>query len=245
MSSSYRLSGAAAESLSLLATCLDMVNQFVRLDIDSSGLVVTCTDHDDTISIRYLLPVETIGDTSPPVAPQSVHIRCMDVVRCIQNAQGCVQITTDAACWTISDLAGNTTAWTTSVKDTRWTYPNTMQYDCAIQIPTSTFLLFGQHITLCESYVRVSSHGCNDITMHAEGEFLSIQIQNEAPGVPVVVGTHPCVVRCTFKYLRAVLSILQRVDQLTVCLVHGDCLFWTIPFSTGMLSVFIKDVPVY
>lgn len=243
MSSSYRVSGAGVDSLSLLATCFDMVNQMVRLDIDPSGLLVRCTDHDDTIHVRYLLPVETTAYV-PHGHEGTVCVRCTDLIQLIQNAQGCLQITDTVGSWTICDLAGNTTVWTASAKQKLWEYPNMKQYDCSLRIPTATFLLYVQHITLCESYVLVSSHGFDDLSMHADGELISIQIQNESPGF-VVSGSHPYTVRCTFKYIRAMLAILQRVDQLEICITSGECLFWSLPVSIGTLSIFVKDVPIY
>ena len=106
-----------------------------------------------------------------------------------------------------------------------------------MRLPVEDFLLYVQQISLCESLVRVASHGTNDLTLTSRGELLSVRIQNHSPpAVPPV-----SVVHCTFKYMRAILSILQKVDTLDIVLIDQAGMYIEVPIGTGTLSVLLKD----
>ena len=80
---------------------------------------------------------------------------------------------------------------------------------------TADFLLYVQHLSMCESAVNVSSQGPGHLRFEAEGELIAVVIQHAEldESAPVV---------CTsvvFKYIRAILPVLQRVDTLVVQIV--------------------------
>jgi hypothetical protein len=110
-------------------------------------------------------------------------------------------------------------------------------HDCLVSIPSVDFLLYVQHITLCENHARVSSHGMNDVTLESEGESVSIRIQNKS----VISTGRSHTLNCTFKYIRAVLSIIQKTEILDVFITHGKCLFFKVDVAPGILYIVLKD----
>jgi hypothetical protein len=71
--------------------------------------------------------------------------------------------------------------------------------------------------------------------MVANGELLSIQIQNEEQAS--IMGTDASTVHCTFKYIRAVLAILTKLDAIDVRITNGQ---WLV-LVAGPLTIRLKD----
>ena len=103
--------------------------------------------------------------------------------------------------------------------------PKPVSSDCSIPMRMTDFLLYIQHITLCEQYVRVTSCGTGDLMLYASGEVVSMKITNGV--VPVVQPVYT--VSCTFKYLRAMVEMLQYHDEVTLCLCSNQYLYLEVP----------------
>jgi hypothetical protein len=231
---SYHVSSVHIGVLTNVVQCFETMNQFVRLDIDPSGLRIQCVDHDDTTVMNYIVPV-MLGVID---VRSMVYIRCDQVLQFIQCVHGDIYIDLEADnIWSVRDTTGHSCRWSTG----RHKPPPHTTIDslsgCVVCVPSVDFLLYVQHISICESYVCVSSQGINDLMMKSDGELCSIQIQNQ-----VVVRNDPQhVVKCTFKYIRAILSILQKAELLEMLVIHKTCLYMNVPVSTGSLSIMLKD----
>ena len=237
----YQVSCTNSGSLASVVQCLETMNQFVRLDIDPSGLRVQSVDHDDTTLMTYTLPVLSIGGIC---VRSSINMRCDQILQFLLCTHGDIHIgiDSDPTIWSVRDSSGQSCLWSTGRQ-----LPNHHDIPASISgyavcIPSVDFLLYVQHISLCESYVRVSSHGTNDVTLSSDGELISIRIQNQ----PVVHdGTEIVVVQCTFKYIRAVLSIIQKSVKLDMFITDGTCVNINVPMATGTLSIILKDKTVH
>lgn len=208
------------------------MNQGLVLTIEASGLRIQCSDHDDTTVMSYIILSE---DDQKINGAFSISVSCDLVLQSLQYVNGdmYLHMLPDGS-WSVQDLYGSSSSiWPNTIEATV-TVP-TGPPDCVVRMISTDFLLYVQHITLCESYVRVSSYGGNDISMVANGELLSIQIQNEEQAS--IMGTDASTVHCTFKYIRAVLAILTKLDAIDVRITNGQ---WLV-LVAGPLTIRLKD----
>jgi hypothetical protein len=241
---SYSIHRECLGFLSAMVACMETVNQRVYMVIDPSGLCIQSMDHDNTTDIRYTLPVETHNDDD---RYSMVCVSCVDVLQFIQCVQGKISITVEEGGeWHLGDSTGHVCIWTNRVRSTHSTMSRGHQrrlehYDYTLRIPTADLLLYIQHISLCESYVCVSSHGVNGLSMVADGELLSIQIQTQSQ-VQTTSQNPPHVVHCTFKYVRSVLSILQKIEYIDLFIIQGEGLFLQVTVGPGTFVIMLRDV---
>ena len=229
----YTLQCATIGALSNIVSCFDGMNQLVSLDIGPSGLKVQSVDHDGTTVLTYTLPLDGYGYHA------KVYVKCEQVIQYLERVHGNVCIEIDEGSWSLCDATGHACMWPTGISQPIPNMPSLVvdSHNCLVSIPSVDFLLYVQHITLCENYVRVSSHGMNDVTLESQGELVSIQIQNQS----VISTGLPYTLNCTFKYIRAVLSIIQKTEILDVFIIHGKCLFFKVNGASGTMSVVLKD----
>jgi hypothetical protein len=235
---SYTVPCSTIGALSTVLSCFDSMNQLVSLDIVSGGLQIQSVDHDATTVLTYTLPMEATGGYYTDNV--KVYVKCEQVLHYIDRAHGNVNIEVSGGSWSLRDTTGQACVWSTVTKQP---LPNTPSicvdhHDCMISMPSTDFLLYVQHITLCENYVRVSSHGMNDVTLESEGELISIQIQNQS----IVQTGRVYSLLCTFKYIRAILPLIQKTEILNVCITHGNNLFFNIDVFPGTLCIVLKDM---
>ena len=237
---SYQVSSFHVGALTQVVQCFETINQYVFLEIESSSLRIQCVDHDDTTVMNYVVPVVSTGERC---MRSMVYIRCDQMLQFIQCVHGDVYIDFESDnTWSARDITGHSCLWSTGRHKPPPPTTTDGLSECVVCIPSVDFLLYVQHITICESYVRVSSRGTNDLTMESEGELVSIQIQNRPE---VHEDRQHVVMKCTFKYIRAILSILQKLEKLDIYITDKTCLYMKVPLGTGALSVMLKDKTRY
>jgi hypothetical protein len=240
----FKIPCATIVALSNMLTCFDTMNQLVRLDIVPSGFELHSVDHDGTTVLHYITPIESSDGHYTGNA--AIYVNCEHFLQYIERAHGTVYIDIredPAITWSLRDTAGHTCVWSTANIQPPYSSPLVLMdsTECKVSIPSADILLYIQHITLCESQVNVSSCGKNDVSLCSQGELISIQIQNQPIGTTNVLYS----VNCTFKYVRAVLSILQKTEMIDMFIVHGKCLFFKVDVFPGILYIILKDMTSY
>jgi hypothetical protein len=247
----YTLSCAHFGTWSNMIQCFESMNHFVRLDLGPDGLEMQSSDHDETTLLKYSLPVmSTTRDDCPPPPRSMVYMACAVVLQFLQSVQGDVHIefgvspdedeAAAAAWWSLRDTTGHVWRWTTGLCRQEVWSPRQICHDRVVCMETAEFLLYAQHIALCESFVDVYSHGPYDLSLQAKGELVAIRIQNNpllAPPSPLSSYT----LRCTFKYVRALLSILQKTESVNLFITHQTSLCLQVEVAPGTLSVLLRN----
>ena len=194
----------------------DNISLYVQLRFLSHyQLALECLDQDSCTLLRKLLAV-TPTDVNA-VLPVPMTVSCTTILQSIRSHMRSFTILpTSTHVWTITYL-NQCSEWSAApVPLMIPSMPHPVASDCHTTLTTADFLLYIQHLTLCEQYVRLTSSGEGDWTFQASGEFAAMTIRS--PSVSSVTPRPTYTVSCTFKYLRALVTALQSQPRVILCL---------------------------
>jgi hypothetical protein len=221
----FSLSCDACRMVSCAVTCFETMSERTTLFIKDHKLHIYSMDHDNSTLAGIDIQIICLQDN---LSEDHVSIQCSIIIRTLQVMSGDLTIIIGRNGWTLTDFVGRTDTWTTvSGFDPAFTNRLPGIRPNKILLPVVDLLLYLQHVAVCESHVRFSSCGVDNLVLDATGEFIAIQIIHESPrldqisAMPTVAQTTPSTTDVIVKYVRSILPLLQRTSVVLVTVHTG------------------------
>jgi hypothetical protein len=197
-----------------VVACFEQMNQMVYVHLAPPVLSLCSLDHDDTTRFHAAIPLVGCPGSTQLCIP-AAQIR-----QDVQQVRGSLEIRPGSNDWEVRAEGG---AWATWPNSPARVGPGLVPTSVgrSLHMRTADFLMYVQHLSICESVVQVSSQGPGHLAFQAEGELLSVGIQHS----PVADGREESLVlgtRVVFKYLRALLAVLQQSETLQIQLTSDQ-----------------------